>query len=757
MITKIERLKDFGVFQNFSWDDLGAFGKKNLIYGWNYSGKTTLSKLFQILKERERTKYFPAAEYKIEYQARDGSIRCVSQDNLADFPFKVRIFNSEYIKEVFVWDEPKSSINPISFYLGDEAGEIKAQLQKLQTFNERLASIQKNRYEPLVEGFNQFEKINGIFATKATDIRENYLAGVLDSRKFHKGSIKEITDRIKNDLTSYILANEERDKVKSQAIAQKRHEPISTNFIIKENLLDIAKSVKGILEETAPRTIPMPSLEESQELFEWVQKGIHFHDDARNCKFCEQPLPEKRLDNLNAFYSKRLNEIQESLKEVGKKIEEENKIIQIDFPSKLSLVEHLRNEYEVAIKNYYNEADAYSKQLDILSKDLKSKESQIFSSIKASDILEVSLKTCFEEVIEVINKHNNWLNEFEKRKQEVINKILNHYVAELLVSENYLKKEAEKEYALGIITKIDILMAGYEEEINHLRAQLSQIAKGQEELNFILEILLHRNDIRIEIKEERFRLERAGHPATSLSEGEKSAIAFAYFLTELKSLRNDDPPQLPNTIVFIDDPISSLDSNHIFQIRSLLKDFFKSDDFAQLFISTHNFEFFSVLMDSNLFGRIQANTNESKRPLFFIRRDKAGYSDILKMPKSFSSYKSEYVGLFQIIKEYNESENKEQFPYLILLPNAVRRFIELYTLMRYPSSSELDQRVEQVFKMTDKPAHNTKLLHWFSHQNQFEKVQQHDDKMFQIDNAIEDLLNHIKDNDEMHWNGLNGI
>jgi len=121
-------------------------------------------------------------------------------------------------------------------------------------------------------------------------------------------------------------------------------------------------------------------------------------------------------------------------------------------------------------------------------------------------------------------------------------------------------------------------------------------------LNDILEILLHRDDIKIEIRNDKFTLERSGHPANNLSEGEKSAIAFSYFLTEQKALRNDDPPKLPKTIVFIYDPISSLDSNHIFQVRFLLHSFFKTENYAQLFISTHNFEFFSVMLDTNLFG-----------------------------------------------------------------------------------------------------------------------------------------------------------
>jgi wobble nucleotide-excising tRNase len=129
------------------------------------------------------------------------------------------------------------------------------------------------------------------------------------------------------------------------------------------------------------------------------------------------------------------------------------------------------------------------------------------------------------------------------------------------------------------------------------------------------------------------------------------------------------------------------------------------------------------------------------------------------MPRTFSDYKSEYVGLFHILKDFNESSDKENFEYLLLLPNALRRFVELYTLSKYPGNnqSSVDTRVEIVFKPKDKPHHNTKLINWFSHQNQFEKLNGHDEKIIQIADAINDLLTYIENEDELHWKGLNGL
>ena len=123
MITKINKLKRFGIYQNYTWGAIDDFKNKNLVYGWNYSGKTTLSKLFQVLEFKDKNKCFNGSE--IEITINDGTTtRIINQDNLASFPFIVKVFNTEYIKRIFVWDDPKTGFSPIAFYLGVAAGDL---------------------------------------------------------------------------------------------------------------------------------------------------------------------------------------------------------------------------------------------------------------------------------------------------------------------------------------------------------------------------------------------------------------------------------------------------------------------------------------------------------------------------------------------------------------------------------------------------------------------------------------------------------
>lgn len=753
MINKVSRIKNFGIYKDFSWNQLDNFKKKNLLYGWNYSGKTTLSKLFELLEFKNAERHFKGSEFDFEIEHNENSIS-VNQENITDCPFIIKVFNSEYIKRVFTWDLPGSDIEPISFYLGDPAGDIKSKLDRLENENERLVKIKDERYKKIVNRFSEYNKPNGKFSDQAKEVREEYLPRLLQTHEFNKSHFQTRANTVKSDLEKYILDSTKKNETKEQALSQNTFLELNDNFEFGENLISLTSDVKKILEDSAPKAIPFPELDEDKELFDWVQKGLSLHEDEENCKFCTNSLPNNRLENLNSYYSEKLQEIQDEISRIKERIENEEELVALTFENELKLGEAYRKEYQENISTYKVNLKAYKIQLKTLKKDLNLKGKHIFNSISASDIDEVSLNIDVTNIESILKKHNTWLSEFDERKQKAVNKILNHYVAEYLKSENYLSKEKESNSAKSIIDTIEQRITDNDKEILSLNSQLSDKVKGKEELNTSLELLLNRDDIKIDISDDKFILKRDTSSATNLSEGEKSAIAFSYFLTELKSLNEES--KLEKTIVFIDDPISSLDSNHIFQVSSLIHNFFSKNSFKQLFISTHSFEFLSVLLDTRLFGPTNKKAGENKRPLYYIQRLKENKATIKKLPKAFSSYKSEYVGLFEILKDFSELEDKEDFPNILILPNAVRKFLELYTLMKYPSEKEIDLRVKEVFNPNERPYHNTKLLHWFSHQNQVEKVQRHDDKLLQIEGAVEELLAHIENNDEMHWKGLIG-
>ena len=211
------------------------------------------------------------------------------------------------------------------------------------------------------------------------------------------------------------------------------------------------------------------------------------------------------------------------------------------------------------------------------------------------------------------------------------------------------------------------------------------------------------------------------------------------------------------TIVFIDDPISSLDTNHIAQVYSLINSFFFRSNidpakpnkvincFKQFFISTHNFEFFSFLRDSHHLKkkkRIADPISGEKKDVsscsfYQVQKLNSEKSIIKVLPKSLRRFKSEYIYLFSLIYNYNIEIDNGGEVYDILIPNALRRFLEIYTLMKIPN--EPDSVENRISQLVD-DVNEFKTLNHFSHFTTFEKATKHDELMMVLPKACKELI-----------------
>src|SRR5699024_6382428 len=132
-------------------------------------------------------------------------------------------------------------------------------------------------------------------------------------------------------------------------------------------------------------------------------------------------------------------------------------------------------------------------------------------------------------------------------------------------------------------------------EVQRLEALLSNETVGAKEFNDILHRFIGRSELCLTFNQAKKGYEiirnGVGEHDGNLSEGEKTAIAFVYFITKLKENGNN----IENTIVVVDDPVSSFDSNHLFHAYSFLRS--NCDKANQLFVFTHNFTYFKLLRD----------------------------------------------------------------------------------------------------------------------------------------------------------------
>lgn len=101
-VKQIASIKDFGIFSDYRGEKVKEFGIHNVIFGWNYSGKTTLSRIFRSLEERKPHPNFKGGKFKLILN--DDSE--ITDENILSNTFRIRVFNTEYVRDNLSWEKP---------------------------------------------------------------------------------------------------------------------------------------------------------------------------------------------------------------------------------------------------------------------------------------------------------------------------------------------------------------------------------------------------------------------------------------------------------------------------------------------------------------------------------------------------------------------------------------------------------------------------------------------------------------------------
>jgi len=766
MIEKILTIEKFGVFNDFNWNrdsNLQDFKEKNIIYGWNYSGKTTLSRIFCSLRDKTIHTDYPEAKFKLRLE----NSQDFDSENLDTYDKTVFIFNKEYIDSKLTWDSRTELGEPIAFDVGENT-TIRSEIEKLE---EKIdyAKIRKTATQQPINTFNEFETWRFREESKAIKliISNNTIP-------FDKGHFKTTLNSISKDNFDSLIISENKEIEVLKVLSNSTNNFLEFDELkIELELNNFKNAVSALLKEEPAKDVVIDILEKNKDLYGWVKEGLEFEENSKTCSFCGNQVETNRITTLNNYFSNASKDLRDRISAIRNSISSEIVLINsIEIPkSKNDFTEKVRETIETKINSYKSIKSNYISELNHLLTELTRKEDgNIFNVITLIET-EYDLKEFedwFSEVNEVIKSHNSLIANFETERDSAREKLKKHLIADFLKNENYFGKKEKSQNAQNwqklydnYITKKEVIK---QEKLDSLKT----ITKGKDELNKFIQKFLNRDDIKIDVTEDdKFILLRKTRPARNLSEGEKTAIAFSYFLVQLESLGVN---QMQETIVFIDDPISSLDTNHISQVYSLINSYFfrKNVDkdnankvvncFKQLFISTHNFEFFSFLRDSTQLKKKKRKTNQTTGEkeevpnfgLYQIQKIDTDNSVLKGLNKSLKRYKSEYIYLFSLIYKYKQEIENGGEVYDILIPNALRRFLEIYTLMKIPN--EPDSVENRIVQLVDN-VNNFKTLNHFSHFTSFEKATRHDELIMVLPTACNELFK-LLELDEKHFESL---
>jgi len=733
-ITAIDRIKNIAVFKDFSWaisvrdggNNIAKFKKINILYGRNYSGKTTISRILRALETGSISDKYSSPEFQLSF---DGGSNA-TQHSLSNHGQVVRVFNEDFVRDNlrFIVDD-EQTINSFAI-LGEDNTKLEEKIEKheAELGSEEDKSGLLGEFLGADENFKKARKDHGDKSSelegKLRDKANKAGTGIKHNKSF--GDANYNVPKIKTDISTVTkdtyspLSDEQVGKFHDLLREEPKSEvPESSTFNLQYSA--IVSKAKELIEKKIQASDPIQELLNDAALAMWVRTGRGHHQEKRDkCAFCGSDLPEDLWEKLDKHFNQESEELRQALETLLGSIERERsrvpnllKIKNSDFYSNFT------GDLDSLAEQLSTLSASYSECLGSIKEQIEKRRDDIFTPLefKTPESVEEKLNAIRDSFEQLRNESNQFTASLSADQSEARAALRLHevytfindikYGDECTVIEALNEAMGKAEEAKNTVKeKVD----AKREKINELKAQLKDESKGADRVNDYLNNFFGHQSLSLKAIEEspgdsssgyRFEVTRNDKKAFHLSEGECSLIAFCYFMAKLEDIetRGNQP------IIWIDDPISSLDANHIFFVYSLINaeivtpekyedggEIKERDRFKQLFISTHNLDFLKYLK------RLPGALNKNKSQYFIITRTDQS-SDITLMPRYLRDYVTEFNFLFhQIYKcAHAQIQCDENHDCYYNFGNNARKFLEAFLYYKYPNAVEKDDKLARFF------------------------------------------------------------
>jgi len=734
MIKRIEFISQFGIFRDFHWSgNLPEFAKLNLIYGWNYSGKTTLSRIFQALEHKKLTAEYSAGRFQL--LTKDDSL--VSSADLTTSP-AVRVFNRDYVEANFSVHYSAPSI----FIIGEENIESKKRLDQLSKRRARVERIERDFSEKQKAITDELDKLG---TDKARDIRQ-----LLGDPGFERPKLKQRIEEVRHNPQTYIMAeNDVSARLSTLKSGDQFNSVSSVSFKLPDFVL-LAEEVNQLLNQTASQRA-ITRLKQNREVESWVRQGLLLHKDASSCEFCGGALTTDRLEELRGHFSE---EYENLVKEIEDKIKHINTIsLNPVVPDEMRILPEFRQSFSQITSQLYEWIQWATALRDQLIDALKQKQVAIERQRKWEGDLGRAAQgqQLIETLNQIIEQHNRAISTIDKAKEEAKTALERHYAARHFQESGIAQKEAEIHRISKRLKRAKEILKRIGSQIQEIEQRIKETSVGATKLNSLVRYLLPGNNIEVVSEgDDQFQFHRDGVVATHLSDGEKTAVTFAYFITSLEA----KGATLSDTIVFVDDPVSSLDSNHIYAVYALICE--RLENSWQLFVSTHNSELFNLLKARWLNER-KGGSNKADTRAYYVWRSvsSAGepFADLRDLPALLRKFKSEYEFIFSQLQVFSTASTPSLHD-AFTAPNLLRKFLEAYLGFRKPSIRSWSEKLDLLLDSPEQRLEIQKFADDASHLQSLDRSLQHPDFVPNAQRCVKMVLDALERKDRDHYESL---
>ncbi|WP_156009163.1 AAA family ATPase [Streptococcus ruminantium] len=727
-IKKID-IKDFGCYKDYKQHSQSGIGndfndgRVNIFYGRNYSGKSTYSKIFQSIE----LKQLPEKYGDIDFEIKLADQTFIKSTGIAThtLPIDCKVFNQRFIDDnIYLHNDNK--LNSFQISIGSDTNETlkkieDIRLNELKPRNEKLSQIESDITEKQKKNKVSRDGLDSKLRTTASKIKNLKNPSVVVGNKYDIRDIREEFSKhssqfpilpSKDDKDALAELEKSIEQARARILEKNINKPQKIDLVSSDKIFNFTlflESTKKLLSKIVSVSNILDEYKNNPDKINWIKHGVDIHgENPEKCIFCGNSIDSNFIENLKLAFSDELSSLEKELVLHSSRVKSEiQKLDSVPYINKDDYFKESTSDIQNINKDIRNIISNRKEVLKTLELKILEKQRDIFSKIEIDDLewnnfsgIQVEIDSLYDNTIKQIEQ-------FEERKTKSIDFLRRYYISkEIPLSEfailsqeiSQLQKEIkaktkEREDLKGEKERL-------EKDILELESSLKSESEAVRRINIILQNSLAHAEISLKsIDEEEgiyFEVSRNEERAYNLSEGEKSLIAFAYYIARLESLSVEEKSK---TILFIDDPISSLDENNIFYIYNLIFRLLEKKEFLQYFLSTHNLDFlkytnrFSAQKDYYLIEKIKETESSPSR------------SFIKKLPKYLSNKVTEFVFLFeQIYRVATEDEDENNFSVFYNFPNNGRKFIETLLYFKYPDyKTNNDNKVIKYFGEENSP------------------------------------------------------
>lgn len=406
---------------------------------------------------------------------------------------------------------------------------------------------------------------------------------------------------------------------------------------------------------------------------DWVRAGRKFYDaNDKACPFCQQETDEAFAKSLNDYFdeafiadSKAIDDLASNYATEAQRIQQQLSSI-IASPSKFLSIEKMKSEKEIL------EAKIHINNQRIASK--KKEASQVIELESLANILD-AIKSLIDDANKKIDEHNQMVANLDVERRTLTSQVWRFVLEELKPDLTVYKTQKDSlKKAINLmeeqIKKADAEKKAKQAEVRELEKQTTSVQPTIDAINALLssfgfqsfKLAKAQNDTSYKL----IRQDGSDAKAT-LSEGEKTFVTFLYFYYLLKGSTSESG-MTTNRVVVFDDPVSSLDSDILFIVSSLIKGLFDevragASYIKQIFVLTHN-----VYFHKEITYNPSRKNNALKEETFWIVRKQDSASKVERQDANPIS--TSYDLLWAEVRRNDHSK--------LTIQNTLRRILENY-------------------------------------------------------------------------------